>query len=80
MSTETAPSGSITVAPRWGRASSSRWRRWSSRCFNVDLDRIAMTPTSTGEVPNTSPTAGSTGSDLNGWAAYEAAAHDQAAA
>jgi xanthine dehydrogenase large subunit len=42
--------------------------------FNVDIDRIAITPTSTGEVPNTSPTAGSTGSDLNGWAAYEAAA------
>jgi xanthine dehydrogenase large subunit len=41
--------------------------------FNVDIDRIAITPTSTGEVPNTSPTAGSTGSDLNGWAAYDAA-------
>jgi xanthine dehydrogenase large subunit len=41
--------------------------------FAVDVDRIAITPTSTGEVPNTSPTAGSTGSDLNGWAAYEAA-------
>jgi xanthine dehydrogenase large subunit len=41
--------------------------------FNVDIDRIALSPTSTGEVPNTSPTAGSTGSDLNGWAAYEAA-------
>jgi xanthine dehydrogenase large subunit len=41
--------------------------------FNVDIDRIAVTPTSTGEVPNTSPTAGSTGSDLNGWAAHEAA-------
>ncbi len=41
--------------------------------FNVDIDSIAVTPTSTGEVPNTSPTAGSTGSDLNGWAAHEAA-------
>ncbi len=41
--------------------------------FNVDIDRIAITATSTGEVPNTSPTAGSTGSDLNGWAAYNAA-------
>lgn len=42
--------------------------------FKVDLDRIALSSTSTGEVPNTSPTAASTGSDLNGWAAHEAAA------
>lgn len=41
--------------------------------FQVDIDRIAITATSTGEVPNTSPTASSTGSDLNGWAAYNAA-------
>ena len=41
--------------------------------FQVDIDRIAITSTSTGEVPNTSPTAASTGSDLNGWAAYNAA-------
>jgi xanthine dehydrogenase large subunit len=41
--------------------------------FQVDIDRIAITPTSTAEVPNTSPTAASTGSDLNGWAAYNAA-------
>jgi xanthine dehydrogenase large subunit len=41
--------------------------------FQVDIDRIAITSTSTAEVPNTSPTAASTGSDLNGWAAYDAA-------
>jgi xanthine dehydrogenase large subunit len=41
--------------------------------FQVDIDRISLAATSTGEVPNTSPTAASTGSDLNGWAAYEAA-------
>jgi xanthine dehydrogenase large subunit len=41
--------------------------------FNVDIDRIAITSTSTAEVPNTSPTAASTGSDLNGWAAHDAA-------
>jgi xanthine dehydrogenase large subunit len=41
--------------------------------FQVDLDRIALSSTTTGEVPNTSPTAASTGSDLNGWAAYNAA-------
>ena len=41
--------------------------------FQVDLDRIALSATTTAEVPNTSPTAASTGSDLNGWAAFEAA-------
>ena len=41
--------------------------------FGVDIDRIRPSPTSTAEVPNTSPTAASTGSDLNGWAAWEAA-------
>jgi xanthine dehydrogenase large subunit len=41
--------------------------------FGVELSRIAVTATSTAEVPNTSPTAASTGSDLNGWAAHAAA-------
>jgi xanthine dehydrogenase large subunit len=41
--------------------------------FKVDIERIRPTATSTAEVPNTSPTAASTGSDLNGWAAHAAA-------
>ena len=41
--------------------------------FEVEIDRIRPSATSTAEVPNTSPTAASTGSDLNGWAAWEAA-------
>jgi xanthine dehydrogenase large subunit len=41
--------------------------------FKVDLSLIRPSATSTAEVPNTSPTAASTGSDLNGWAAYQAA-------
>ncbi|MGG5809991.1 xanthine dehydrogenase molybdopterin binding subunit [Falsiroseomonas sp. CW058] len=41
--------------------------------FGVDLDRVAITATSTAEVPNTAATAASTGSDLNGWAAHNAA-------
>jgi xanthine dehydrogenase large subunit len=41
--------------------------------FKVDIERIRPSATSTAEVPNTSPTAASTGSDLNGWAAWEAA-------
>lgn len=42
--------------------------------FQVDLERIQITATNTGKVPNTSPTAASSGTDLNGKAA-EAAAH-----
>ena len=42
-------------------------------CFQVDLDCVRITATSTGKVPNTSATAASTGSDLNGMAAFEAA-------
>jgi xanthine dehydrogenase large subunit len=40
--------------------------------FQVDIDRIKITATSTGKVPNTSPTAASSGSDLNGMAARNA--------
>ena len=42
--------------------------------FGVPLSRVRITATSTAEVPNTSPTAASTGTDLNGWAARIAAA------
>ncbi len=41
--------------------------------FNVDLDQIRVSTTSTAQVPNTSPTAASSGSDLNGMAARNAA-------
>ncbi len=41
--------------------------------FQIDLDMVRVTATSTGKVPNTSPTAASSGSDLNGMAALNAA-------
>ncbi len=41
--------------------------------FQVDLDRVRITATTTGKVPNTSATAASSGSDLNGMAAFDAA-------
>ncbi|MBE9604064.1 xanthine dehydrogenase molybdopterin binding subunit [Acetobacteraceae bacterium H6797] len=44
-----------------------------AHAFGVPIERILITRTSTGEVPNTAPTAASTGSDLNGWAAFQAA-------
>ena len=41
--------------------------------LQIDLDRIKITATSTGKVPNTSATAASSGSDMNGMAALAAA-------
>ena len=41
--------------------------------FQVDFDRIKITRTTTEKVPNTSATAASSGSDLNGMAALDAA-------
>lgn len=40
--------------------------------FGVNLDNIKIMATSTGKVPNTSATAASSGSDLNGMAAWDA--------
>ncbi|ESQ79069.1 xanthine dehydrogenase molybdopterin binding subunit [Asticcacaulis sp. YBE204] len=41
--------------------------------FGLGLDKIRITATRTDKVPNTSATAASSGTDLNGWAAYNAA-------
>jgi len=41
--------------------------------FGLSVDRVKITATSTAKVPNTSPTAASSGSDLNGKAAQAAA-------
>jgi xanthine dehydrogenase large subunit len=41
--------------------------------FQIDLAQVKITPTTTGKVPNTSATAASSGADLNGMAAKEAA-------
>ena len=41
--------------------------------LQVDVDTIQITPTQTGKVPNTSATAASSGTDLNGMAAQDAA-------
>ncbi len=41
--------------------------------FGIALQHVAITATTTGKVPNTSPTAASSGTDLNGMAAANAA-------
>jgi xanthine dehydrogenase large subunit len=43
-----------------------------AEAFQVDIDRVKITATSTGKVPNTSATAASSGSDINGMAALAA--------
>lgn len=46
--------------------------------FGVSLDRVRITATHTGKVPNTSPTAASSGTDMNGMAAKVAASEIKA--
>ncbi len=41
--------------------------------FQIDLDKVKITATNTGKVPNTSATAASSGTDMNGMAARTAA-------
>ena len=43
-----------------------------AECFKVSVNQIHITSTNTAEVPNTSATAASSGSDLNGMAAWNA--------
>ena len=43
-----------------------------AECFKVPVEQIHITSTNTAEVPNTSATAASSGSDLNGMAAWNA--------
>ena len=43
-----------------------------AEAFQVDIDKVRITATSTGKVPNTSATAASSGSDINGMAALNA--------
>ena len=45
----------------------------AAEVFGIGVEHVAITATTTGKVPNTSPTAASSGSDLNGMAARNAA-------
>ena len=44
----------------------------AAEAFQVDIDRVKITATNTGKVPNTSATAASAGADLNGMAVDDA--------
>ena len=61
----------------WRNRNGSRFKYKNSQIvaneFKLPLNKIKITATSTGKVPNTSATAASSGSDLNGMAAKNAA-------
>jgi xanthine dehydrogenase large subunit len=64
--------GSVSLATgavEMGQGVHRKLREVVSRAFCIDKERVRVQPTSTAQVPNTSPTAASTGTDLNGRAA-----------
>jgi len=58
-----------TAAVEMGQGVHRKLREVASRAFSIDRERVRLEPTSTARVANTSPTAASTGTDLNGRAA-----------
>ena len=69
--------GSITVnhgGTEMGQGLYVKVAQVVAEVFGVPLSQVRVTATTTGKVPNTAPTAASSGSDLNGMAAGRAAA------
>jgi len=56
-----------------GQGLNTKVQQIVAEVFQVETDRIRITATNTDKVPNTSPTAASSGADLNGMAARNAA-------
>jgi len=56
-----------------GQGLHTKIRQIVADCFALPLEDVRITPTSTDKVPNTSATAASSGTDLNGMAAHNAA-------
>jgi xanthine dehydrogenase large subunit len=64
--------GSVSLATgavEMGQGVHRKLREVVSRALSIDKERVRVQPTRTAQVPNTSPTAASTGTDLNGRAA-----------
>lgn len=60
--------GVSTAAVEMGQGVNRKIRRVAARTLGIGLDRIRMESTNTSRVANTSPTAASSGADLNGHA------------
>ena len=60
--------GSITAARKWAKALFQKTAQVAAEEFGVSINAIKITATDTAKVPNTSATAASSGSDLNGMA------------
>lgn len=68
--------GSIQVnhgGTEMGQGLNTKVAQIVAQTFSLDMDKIRITATNTDKVPNTSPTAASSGTDLNGMAALNAA-------
>ena len=68
--------GSIQVnhgGTEMGQGLNTKIAQIVAQAFSLDLDKVRITATNTDKVPNTSPTAASSGTDLNGMAALNAA-------
>jgi len=68
--------GSIQVnhgGTEMGQGLNTKIAQIVAQTFALDLDKVRITATNTDKVPNTSPTAASSGTDLNGMAALNAA-------
>ena len=61
------------VAPRWVRVLHTKVSQVVALELGIDVARVRATANDTSKVANTSATAASTGSDLNGKAAQDAA-------
>ena len=59
---------SITAALKWAKACFQKTAQVAAEEFGVSINAIKITATDTAKVPNTSATAASSGSDLNGMA------------
>lgn len=55
-----------------GQGLHTKMQKITSREFGIDIDKIRVNATNTAKVPNTSATAASTGSDINGMAVKDA--------
>ena len=60
------------VVLKWAKGFTTKIGQIAANEFGLDLDMIEVTATRTDKVPNTSPTAASSGTDLNGKAVQNA--------